>query len=134
MHAALRLAVLCLLAAMPAAAAEDRLSAEEFEAYVTGRTIYYSGGGGEYGAEQYLSGRRVIWTFLDGNCSEGRWYGEDGLICFVYDFDPVPQCWSFWRAPGGIAARFENDPTQTELYELRQSEGPLYCLGPEIGA
>ncbi|MCX7644730.1 MAG: hypothetical protein N2Z62_05455 [Rhodobacteraceae bacterium] len=130
--AAVLAAVAAALAASGAAAAE-RLTAGEFEAHVTGRTLYYSAGGGEYGAEQYLPGRRVIWTFLDGECSEGRWYEAEGLICFVYDFDPTPQCWSFWREDGRIAARFENDPAMTELYELRQSDQPLPCPGPEVG-
>jgi hypothetical protein len=131
-HAAL--ALLPFLFAATGLWAEERLTASEFEAYVTGRTLYYSSGTGEYGAEQYLPGRRVIWTFLDGECSEGRWYEEDGLICFVYDFDLTPQCWSFWRESGRIAARFENDPALTELYELRQSDKPLLCYGPEVGA
>lgn len=133
MRAAAILATLTILPAA-AAAAGERLTAEEFEAHVTGRTLYYSGGDGEYGAEQYLPDRRVIWTFLDGECSRGSWYEDDGLICFVYEFDAEPQCWSFWREDGRIAARFEDGGAVTELYELRQSDKPLICYGPEVGA
>jgi hypothetical protein len=132
MRMTVALALVPLLSAAGAISAE-RMSGEEFEAYVTGRTLYYSAGAGEYGAEQYLPGRRVIWTFLDGECSQGRWYEQDGLICFVYDFDLTPQCWSFWREGGRISARFENDPALTELYELRQSDQPLACPGPDLG-
>ena len=67
--------------------------------------LSYSSQGRSYGAEQYLPGRRVIWTFLDGECQEGSWYEEAGLICFVYENNFEPQCWSFWERGGGLAAR-----------------------------
>lgn len=123
-----------LVLATAPALAETPMSADEFESYVRGKTLFYSAGGFSYGAEQYLPGRRVIWTFLDGTCQEGMWYEEDGLICFVYTEEPAPQCWSFWRRPGGLGARFQNDPEGSELYETRQSEKPLVCPGPDVGA
>lgn len=128
------LAAWLALAAGPAGA-QTPMTAAEFEAEVTGRTIQYaSSGEAPYGAEQYLPGRRVIWTFLDGTCTEGLWYEQaDGLICFVYEMDLVPQCWSFWSAGGEISARFENDPAATELYELSRSDAPLTCQGPDLG-
>lgn len=124
---------LCLACAAPAAIAAEPMNAAEFDAYTRGKTFYYGSAGAAYGAEEYLAGRRVLWTFLDGQCQEGVWYEDDGLICFVYETQPEPQCWSFSRDPGGLMARFENDPGQTELYELRQSDEPLACPGPEIG-
>ncbi|MDH3264128.1 MAG: hypothetical protein OEM24_09030 [Paracoccaceae bacterium] len=131
--AILRLALGLALAA-GAAGAETPMTATEFEAYVNGRTIHYAGQGQEaYGAEQYLPNRRVIWTFLDGECVEGLWYEEGGLICFVYELDLMPQCWSFWRSGGGITARFENEPAATALYELSQTDEPLICQGPDLG-
>jgi hypothetical protein len=135
MRRAARLLLLAaLLAAAPAATrAEAPMTVAEFEAYVTGRTLYYSTGGQDYGAEQYLPGRRVVWTFLDGECAEGFWYEEAGLICFLYELDLAPQCWSFFERAGGLAARFENNPAATELYEVRQSDEPLICQGPELG-
>lgn len=127
------LAALALLAAAPAQAAEP-MSAAEFDAYATGKTLFYATGGQAYGAEQYLSGRRVIWSFLDGECAEGVWYPADGLICFRYDHEPEnPQCWSFFQAASGLTARYENDPAATELIEVQQSRAPLICTGPEVG-
>ncbi|MBK1637194.1 hypothetical protein [Rhodovulum adriaticum] len=127
------LAALAVVAAPPALAQEP-MSAAEFDAYATGKTLYYATGGQPYGAEQYLPQRRVIWTFLDGDCVEGSWYEADGLICFSYDRDPGnPQCWSFFRAPTGLTARFENDPAATQLIEVEQSREPLICTGPEVG-
>ncbi len=75
------LVLTALLAAAPAAA-ETPLSAAEFESIVTGRTLSYASSGGEYGAEEYFDGRRVRWSYLDGDCAEGRWYeaGEQNLL------------------------------------------------------
>lgn len=121
--------------ALPAAAAEPQpMSADEFERYATGKTLFYATHGQAYGAEQYLAGRKVIWTFLDGECTRGFWYESDGQICFRYEHDPDdPQCWSFYRSSTGLMARFENDPAQTELIEVEQSREPLVCTGPEVG-
>ena len=113
--------------------AQTPMTAAEFEAYVTGKTLFFSSQGQAYGAEQYLPNRRVIWTFLGDECQEGFWYEDQGQICFVYDFSPDPQCWTFYQGPGGIVARFEDDPTQTTLYEITRSPEPLMCLGPEVG-
>lgn len=129
--------VLAALAALPALAQESvspPMSAAEFDRYATGKTLFYATRGQAYGAEQYLPGRRVIWTFLDGDCAEGEWYEASGLICFRYDREPLdPQCWSFFEAPSGLVARYENDPGQTELIEVEQSREPLICTGPEVG-
>ncbi|MBL3569270.1 hypothetical protein DSD19_19985 [Rhodovulum sp. BSW8] len=122
-------------AGAPAADAAEPMSATAFDRYATGKTLFYASDGHAYGAEQYLSGRRVIWTFLDGECSEGVWYESNGQICFRYEHDPEdPQCWSFFESGGGLMARFENDPAQTELVEVNQSREPLMCTGPDVGA
>lgn len=132
MRAAL-LAASIALTSTPAPA-ETPMSAAEFDAYVTGKTLYYSSRGTAYGAEQYLPGRRVVWTFLDGECQEGVWYEQGEMICFRYDAHIDPQCWTFWEGASGLAARFENDPDATELYEVSQSPDPLFCPGPDVGA
>ncbi|MFD1344221.1 hypothetical protein [Litorisediminicola beolgyonensis] len=131
----MRLAPLLLLLTSTAlgAAAETPMTAAEFDAYVTGKTLFFGSGGQAYGAEEYKPDRRVIWSFLDGDCREGEWYPSGEQICFTYVHDPDPQCWSFYRAPGGLRAVFENDPTRTVLYEARQSAEPMWCLGPEVG-
>ena len=129
----LPLSALCLCLAATALPAQDRLSADAFDAYTRGKTFYYAGQGEAYGAEEYLSDRRVRWSFLDGECKDGRWFEDDGLICFVYEDRPEPQCWSFMKTPNGLIARFENDPDSVELYEVEQSDEPLACPGPRIG-
>ncbi|KNG95580.1 hypothetical protein [Pseudaestuariivita atlantica] len=121
-----------LLLATPATA-QTPMTAEEFEAYTTGKTLYFGSRGQAYGAEEYLDNRRVRWSFLDGKCKEGIWYEEAGLICFVYEDRPEPQCWSFVKTGDRLTALFQDEPGNTELYEARQSDEPMMCLGPDVG-
>ena len=127
--------ILAALLALPVSAqAAEPMSGAEFENYVTGKTLYFGMEGSAYGVEEYLGDRRVRWSFLDGRCKDGTWYEEEaGLICFVYEDEPAPQCWSFFREGSGLRAVFENDPASTVLYEARQNDEPMVCLGPEIG-
>ncbi|MFU8776285.1 MAG: hypothetical protein ACNA7M_01265 [Roseovarius sp.] len=129
----MRALILSCLFAFVVAPALAQMSAEEFDAYTRGQTFYYGAGGVPYGGEEYLPDRRVRWSFLDGECQDGHWYEERGLICFVYDNRPDPQCWSFERTDQGLIARFAGERNLSELYEVRRSEAPLMCLGPEIG-
>lgn len=115
------------------APATAQMSGTEFDAYTRGHTFYYGAGGAPYGGEEYLDNRRVRWSFLDGNCQDGQWYEEDGMICFIYENRPEPQCWSFERSADGLVARFGGPRAMAELYEVEKSDEPLMCLGPEIG-
>ncbi|MGD9862187.1 MAG: hypothetical protein AB7S99_03140 [Pseudodonghicola sp.] len=128
----IRLVIPLCLAAWPAIA-QDSLSAEAFDAYTRGKTLFYGQGGQAYGVERYLEGRRVIWSFLDGNCKNGVWYEQAGQICFLYEDRPDPQCWTFSQGPNGLIARFESDPATTELYEAEDIGKEMVCLGPEVG-
>ncbi|GAA6174876.1 hypothetical protein GCM10007927_19180 [Sulfitobacter pacificus] len=109
------------------------MSAEEFDAYTKGKTLFYGNSGQAYGAEIYHENRRVEWSFLDGECKSGAWYESNGLICFTYENNPTPQCWSFIKGPNGLIARFENRPDTTELYEAKEGDQEMLCLGPKVG-
>ena len=127
-------ALFCSLLLLPATAlAETRLGADAFDRYTKGKTLFYGFDGEAYGVERYLPGRRVIWSFLDGDCLEGQWYEDAGQICFVYEDRSAPQCWDFSVGPGGLTARFEGDPTATELYEAHEIGQEMICHGPEVG-
>lgn len=116
------------------AAAQEPMTAEEFDAYATGKTLSYAQGAEIWGTEQYLPGRRVVWAFSADECQYGTWYPQGDEICFVYDNDPTPQCWTFWKQGSGLRARFMGDPDGTELAEVDQSDEPLACPGPDVGA
>tara|TARA_R110002096_G_scaffold33400_5_gene96589 strand:+ start:399 stop:872 length:474 start_codon:yes stop_codon:yes gene_type:complete len=109
------------------------MSGVEFEAYVTGKTLTYAAGGQIYGVEQYLPGRRVRWAFVDDTCRIGQWYAADRQICFVYENDATPQCWTFQLQDGRLRARYISDPPRTDLAEVAQTEKPLQCTGPDVG-
>lgn len=110
------------------------MDADAFERYVTGKTLLYSDAGRDYGAERYLPGRLVEWSFLDGRCKSGVWYPSGTNICFVYEDSVSEQCWQFEMTPDGLSARFVGDDDTLELYEARQSEERMYCMGPDVGA
>lgn len=132
MRAALALSF-CLAALPVLPALADPMTLEEFEAYATGKTLTYAIGGEVYGAEQYLPGRRVLWAFRGDECRKGYYYGDAGEICFVYEHDPTPQCWTFERGVTGLSARFSGDPPGAELSEVAQTPDPLICAGPDVG-
>lgn len=127
------LAILFCLAGWPLAAGQI-LSAEEFDSYTRGKTLFYGADGEPYGAERYLDDRRVVWSFLDGNCEKGTWYEDQGMICFVYQDRPDPQCWTFEKRQSGLVARFRNDPAETTLYEADDLGEEMVCYGPDVGA
>ncbi|MFD3191349.1 hypothetical protein ACFMPD_13875 [Sedimentitalea sp. HM32M-2] len=124
--------ILLLLLTAPAAA-QSPMSADAFDAYTRGKTLFYGFDGEAYGVERYLDGRRVIWSFLDGQCKEGIWYEEAGQICFIYEDRLDPQCWTFVQSGGGLIARFEDNPDATELYEAQDIGQEMLCYGPDTG-
>lgn len=111
------------------------LTADEFEAITTGRTLTYAQGGVVYGIEQYLPGRQVVWAFSGDECRKGTWYQQDDNICFVYSYDPTPQCWLFVRTGTGsdMTARFMGENSGPQLSVVAETKDPLACLGPDVG-
>lgn len=129
----MRFTLLILFSIAFPAAAQDAMTAEQFDAYTRGQTFIYGSRGTPYGAEEYLDRQRVRWSFLDGRCLEGEWYAQGDLICFTYDEEPEPQCWSFRHGSSGLIARFANGSAFDELYEVERSKKPLSCPGPDLG-
>lgn len=128
----LRRAALILCLASPSVAAEP-VTIGEFEGFATGRTLTYSLGGEVYGIEQYLPDRRVLWAFKGDECHEGYYYEDQGQVCFVYDYEPTPQCWRFFRDASGLRASFAGDPEGAEPAALAEAPGALVCPGPDVG-
>ncbi|GFE65939.1 hypothetical protein [Litoreibacter roseus] len=123
------------LLATPAAATDDLdlISPSEFEAFTSGSTLYFNRRGAPYGAEQYLGGRKVIWTFLDGTCQRGIWYAAQDEICFVYDGQAGAQCWYFFKTGDTKSARVVGDNPVNDLTVVGQDTQPLSCPGPGVG-
>ncbi len=121
------------LAAPLAALAQTPMTGEEFDAYVTGRTLTYSQYDSIFGIEEYLPDRKVRWSVAPDLCQYGSWYPEGEKICFVYEYDPIPHCWTFWQGPAGLTALSVEDAPGAELSEVEKTDIPLTCPGPDVG-
>lgn len=128
------LTALLLLLAAPAAA-ERAVTADEFAAMVTGKTLRFDRFGEAFGAEQYFEDKRVIWAFEGGACQRGIWFeNASGQICFVYDSEPAPQCWDFLEMPSGaFHARAEGAAPDEDLVTRKFTEDDLDCPLPDLG-
>ena len=109
------------------------LSAPEFNAYATGKTLIYAADGAVWGSEQYLSGHRVLWAFTGQPCEYGTWYDDAGAICFLYEGKPDPNCWHFYHGERGLIAQFVGGNANNALSEVGQSAEPMNCPGPKVG-
>lgn len=111
------------------------MTADEFEAFTDGKTLFFSLNGRDYGVERYLGDRRVEWSFLDGECTRGVWYEENDLICFAYEGWQNPQCWTFEPDGAGMTAQFSipNEAGQFNRYFAYEKDEPMVCIGPDTG-
>jgi hypothetical protein len=128
----MRALLLALLLSSPALA-DDTLTAEDFDALTLGRTMYWAEFGQVYGVEEYLPGRRVRWTALGQDCKLGHWYPQDDLICFKYEDDVAPDCWTITQGDTGLFARYATNPPEAEPVVVTETTEPMACLGPEVG-
>ena len=129
---ALILVPLPLLADPPNPTLGSPLTAAQFEAYATGKTLYYAEGGQVWGSEHYMQDHQVMWAFTGKPCEFGQWYQDQDAICFIYEGNPDPNCWHFYMGPQGLVAKFLGGSSL--LSEVGQSDQPMDCLGPQIGA
>lgn len=136
MSVAVHLRIAALAGALALGAAQvhaDPVSPGEFEALAEGMTLHFGLDGIPFGAEQFFAGRRSLWQFADGTCQVGRWWDEDGLICFAYPPEPTELCWRLTRENGRLFA--ENAaPGGLRLEMTRRDEIPLPCPGPDVGS
>lgn len=109
------------------AQADPPLTAEGFEALVQGRTFDTHNGSGRYGVETFLPGRRAIWRDA-AQCMEGRWRAQGNLICFDYQGDPTPYCWTYHDRGGWLEAWLDGD-RGSEPIMLYPAEEVVTCEG-----
>lgn len=123
----IRALALCLIAG-PALA--DPMTAQDFDAYVTGKTLTFAmPDGTPFGVEAYGPDRSVTWSSAPGLCQTGVWYDKAGLICFLYRNDPKEKCWTVDRTDRGLRAQSTEG---TVLFEATEAQVPLVCPGPEL--
>jgi hypothetical protein len=129
----LRIAVIAVcLSALPAVA-ERVMTPAEFEAFSTGKTIDYSDEFSTWGREEYLPGRQVRFSFTDDECRFGQWYDQGDQVCFVYEGDPAPKCWTYFTDGKNVTTVFESDGPGGPISTARVTKERLECLGPAVG-
>ncbi len=135
-HGSMRIfkrSIILMVIAAPLSA-ETPMTAEAFDLYTRGKTVFYSSQGQRYGAEKYFDRRRVRWSDFSDQCQEGHWYADGTEICFVYDANPSqPQCWHFFLDDDGLTAKYSGEGSQTVLHEVQNTANKMQCFGPEIG-
>jgi len=73
------------LALTGAVLADEPMNAASFQAYTQGKIFEFAyDDEPPYGTEQYLPDRQVIWIDFEGACWRGKWFEQDGHICFRY--------------------------------------------------
>lgn len=130
----MRSAVLLGLLLSTPALAEEPLTAEAFDALTLGRTMTWAEFGQVYGVEQYLPGRRVRWTVVGDDCKLGHWYPEGEMICFQYEDDPEPDCWTITPGSTGLDARYAGTAADSAPVLVQETTEPMACFGPKVGA
>jgi hypothetical protein len=121
-------AIIALAAlAAPAFADDLPLTAEAFEAIVQGKTFDTYSDNGLYGVETFLPDRRSIWRDAE-ECKEGTWRAEGDQICFDYQGESQPFCWTYHDRGGWLMAWYEGDRT-LEPIMLEPSEDFVTCEG-----
>lgn len=128
----MRAAFLTLVLCSPVLA-DGPLSAEAFDALTQGRTMTWAEFGQVYGVEQYLPGRRVRWTVVGDDCTLGHWYPEGDMICFKYEDDPDPDCWTITEDGAELFARYAGTAQDSDPVVVTETTEPLACFGPEVG-
>ena len=124
-------ALFCLACLATAAQAETAMTAAEFEAWSTGRTLDYFVDGVIWGSEMHLPGRATVDADAGGACRSGHWYPQDDAICFVYDLSPGPYCWRFLKDGDQVTAEFVGEAFADHI-AVTLSDAPIACT-PEVG-
>jgi hypothetical protein len=117
---------LALLLATPALA-ETPMTAQDFDAFATGKTLTYQRSGQLFGTEEYLPGRKVRWYETGKGCSNGTWFAQDQSICFTYTGSPEPACWIFVRSGDRVVAHSMDDAPGDQPFQVAPRDTPLSC-------
>jgi hypothetical protein len=117
------------LAAFPLAAQADDppLSADAFEAFVTGKTFDTHDETGRYGVETFLANRRAIWRDAS-RCLEGTWRPQGDQICFDYQGEPYPYCWTYHDQGNWLTGFYEGN-LSNEPIKLYPAKEVVTCEG-----
>lgn len=113
--------------APPALADDPPMSSDAFEAFVQGRIFDTHDMTGRYGVETFLPNRRAIWRDA-AQCLTGSWRAEGEMICFDYEGEPTPFCWTYHSRGDFLMAWLDGDRTGEPIM-LYPAEEVVTCEG-----
>ena len=126
----IRAACLLLVLSGPAAA-QDRITAEQFLDFAVGRTLHFHvfGSGQLVGIEEFLRRDLSVWKPRGRDCVYGQITIEQGQLCFLYD-DELPHqksCWYTFSQDGTLMVR-GTEMFGAEVQVVEQiTDAPLDC-------
>ncbi len=127
--------LLFLASAIPAFS-QDLLSADEFDNFSVGTTLYFYQNGRFYGSEQFFENRQSVWRAQDGSCVNGKWDEVQNGICFLYDGSDELHCWQLTRDNDTIMIE-SMFPTKGQATTILEVDGqdtiPIICTAPSLG-
>ena len=110
------------------------MNGDEFDAYTRDKTFYFAESGQPYGAEEIPAQppRKMV---LSGWTLQGREVvrGSRAKSALFTKTGPILNAGASSTNLAGLIARFEGVTGGTILYETRQSEQPMMCMGPDVG-
>lgn len=118
------------------AISQEIMSAEEFDSFSVGTTLYFYQNGRFYGSEQFFENRQSVWRAEDGSCVNGQWEEIEQGICFSYDGSAEMHCWQLTRDNGTIIIEslFPAEGRATTVLEVDgQDTIPIICTAPSLG-
>ncbi|MCF6305495.1 MAG: hypothetical protein L3J33_08995 [Rhodobacteraceae bacterium] len=118
------------------AISQEIMSAEEFDSFSVGTTLYFYQNGRFYGSEQFFEDRQSVWRAQDGSCVNGKWDEVENGICFLYDGSDELHCWQLTREDGTIMIESMFPPIgqATTILEVDgQDTIPIICTAPSLG-
>ena len=125
----IRLGLLLAALALPAAA-QERLTPEEFLSRVTGKTVsFYARVSGQLvGVEQFLSPSLSVWRGQENKCVYGEITTPEGQVCFLYrDLGrTTPVCWFPFEMDGELMV-MHADLSRSEIQIAKFDERGLGC-------
>ena len=121
----LLLSLMLLASPAPALAQDALIGPDAWREMVLGKTLYYYKDGELYGREYYApQGDRVVFSFAEGGCAEGRWAWSGDVFCFAY-FGEL-HCFEHLLRDGAVIVKGVDGGEEQKVEEIVDGE-PLSC-------
>ena len=125
-------AALLIIATATTAAAQDRITGEQFLDQLAGRTATFMIWDTDtlVGVEQFVRRDRTVWARSNGTCAYGRVTVRGPLVCFAYDDEPSGRehCWFPFVRDGLLLVLDDEGDEIQAITDI--SDQPVRCEPP----